>query len=145
MTTQPNVLVVDDDLPIRSLIAKVLERNGIGVITAKDGAEALRLFDATRFDTVVLDLMMPSMSGYEVLDYIEPRLGQYTAVIVVTAGGDPDLVRLQGRRVHSVIRKPFDIALLAEVVSSVAQNIAEAHRAATDPGAKVVVVEFKRA
>jgi DNA-binding response OmpR family regulator len=143
--SSPHVLVVDDDAPIRSLIAKVLERAGITVRLAKDGAEALQLFNDQRFDVIVLDLMMPTLSGYEVLDYLESRLDAHTAVIVVTAAGDADVVRLQGRRVHSILRKPFDIGVIADVVSAVAREMAEAHESSDRAsGTNVTVIEFKR-
>lgn len=140
----PAALVVDDDLAIRTLIGKVLERSGLKVTLAADGAEAIRLFDSSHYDVVVLDLMMPSVSGYDVLDHVEPLLDGYTAVVVVTAGADEDTVRLRGRRVHSFIRKPFDIAMLSDLVVAVARQMAEAHRNRRDTGGTVVVVDFQK-
>ena len=119
----PSVLVIDDDAPIRFLIGKVLERSGISVTLARDGAEAIRLFSAGRYDVIVLDLMMPTMTGHEVLDYIEPRLDENMAIVVVTASGDKDLAKLRGRRVHSIIRKPFDVLRLATTIREVATAI----------------------
>lgn len=135
----PSVLVIDDDAPIRFLIGKVLERSGISVTLASDGAEAIRLFSAGRYDVIVLDLMMPTMTGHEVLDYIERRLDENTAIVVVTASGDKDLARLRGRRVHSIIRKPFDIAMLADVIGATARNVAAARSRGES---EVVVLEI---
>lgn len=139
----PRVLVVDDDLAIRSLIGKALERRAVAVTLAKDGAEAIELFDANRYDAVVLDLMMPRVSGHEVLDHIESRPSIDAAVIVVTAGVELDHARLEGRKVHSILRKPFDVVLLTDIVATAARDIAAARRAEGESAGEVIVVDFK--
>ena len=71
MKTVPwKVMVADDDPVICDLIAEVLRRDGYEVAVAKDGREALDVFTAERPDAVVLDLMMPELTGIEVLEQI---------------------------------------------------------------------------
>src|SRR6266508_1548195 len=62
-----NVLVVQDEAPIASFIKRGLEAEGFVVRTASDGAEGLRLMRSSQFDLIILDLLLPSVSGEEVL------------------------------------------------------------------------------
>src|SRR5687767_3737024 len=66
----PAVLVVDDTEANRDALSRRLERKGYSVTTAADGAEALRQLAERPFDLVILDVMMPGMSGLEVLEQI---------------------------------------------------------------------------
>ena len=136
----PRVLVVDDDPPIRSLIAKVLDRQGIDVSTASDGQEAIELLQKGNFEAIVLDLMMPVKNGYDVLDFIDALPDRRFGVVVVTAGADRELNQLKSPSVHSVIRKPFDIALLGDIVGTVARDMAALKRG--DSAGDINVVNF---
>jgi len=110
---EPKALVVDDDEPIRKLLAKVVEHAGFTVETAKDGAEAINRIDADGFDVILLDLMMPRIDGYQVLDHLRdehPDLVRCT--IVATAVPEKDLRRQAISGVFKVHSKPFDIARL---------------------------------
>jgi CheY-like chemotaxis protein len=59
----PTILLVDDEDSVRTVLAFPLERDGYTVVQAADGEEALRLFDATQIDLVVLDIMLPKLDG----------------------------------------------------------------------------------
>jgi CheY-like chemotaxis protein len=110
------VLVVDDDPDIRAVLAEMLGATGYDVSTARDGREALQLLRAERFGLVVLDLMMPVMTGWE---FREAQLGDprisHVPVIVVSAARSP-------RKVDAAafLPKPFDLddllALTARLV-----------------------------
>ena len=73
MTDDRSVLVVDDDDAIRTLISRVLLRADFDVAQAGNGSEALAKLRARRFQTVVLDLMMPVMSGFELVEYLRDQ------------------------------------------------------------------------
>jgi len=98
-----------------------LRTAGYSVTEAADGEEALRKLKRTRFDLVVLDIMMPRMSGYEVLDKIrEMPARSDTPVVVVTAKHDPEGVMREvasGAAEH--IAKPFLPSELEAVVERV--------------------------
>src|SRR5258706_16031943 len=123
----PRVLVVDDDKAIRTLLATVLTRNGYSVESAHNGEEAIETIASNEFDAIVLDLMMPKVDGFEVIEHLErmdsERLKR--CVIVLTAVSEKDLRKLDGSRVFRVIRKPFD---LAELVGAVSECIDGAQR-----------------
>jgi len=113
---EKRVLVVDDDDAIRTLLLTLMRRRGIAVDTAKNGAEALQKLDQCSYSVMLLDLMMPVKSGWQVLEHLhkfEPE--RRPLVIVLTAGSEsrdlhPDLV-------IGSIRKPFDVELLNDMVT----------------------------
>lgn len=110
------VLVVDDDAPIRQLVGTVLRREGFHVDQAHDGQEAIEALQGAKYDAIVLDLMMPRVSGYEVLDYIQRELGSSRCVVVVSAAASQDIEKANRNVVRALIRKPFELRELTEAV-----------------------------
>jgi CheY-like chemotaxis protein len=120
--SKPRVLVVDDEPAIRALVAKIVERAGHPVDSARDGAEAIEKLEAQQYAVVVLDLMMPIVDGYALIEHLKRRGGPRPAIIVVSAGDSAALRQLDGSVVHSIIRKPFDIDVLGDLISAAAQS-----------------------
>ncbi len=118
MNAQSRVLVVDDEPAIRALVAKIVERAGHPVDTARDGAEAIEKLEQTSYAVIVLDLMMPNIDGYGLIEHLKGRPGTKPAVIVVSAGDSGALRRLDGAMVHSILRKPFDIDVLGDLITA---------------------------
>ena len=81
-----NILIVEDDEGIRSFVQAELEHEGFGVNTAATGREALSVFESTKNDIILLDIMLPQLSGLEVLRRI--RKTSEVPVILVTARGE---------------------------------------------------------
>jgi DNA-binding response OmpR family regulator len=133
---EQRVLVVDDDPAIRALVTKIVERAGLPVDNARDGAEAIEKLDSGRYAVLVLDLMMPNVDGYAVITHLRSKT-QRPAIIAVTAGDTAAIRRLDGSLVHSVLRKPFDIDVLGDLIVAAAQTIA-AEGSAEEPANKVV-------
>ncbi|HEX7708831.1 MAG TPA: response regulator [Thermoanaerobaculia bacterium] len=131
------MLVVDDEPAIRALVAKIVERSGHDVDTAADGQEAIGLLNEHDYAVIVLDLMMPHIDGYELIEHIKSTKGQRPAIIVVSAGESAQLRKLDGSVVHSVVRKPFDIEVLGDLIGAAARSSAE-HGALPD------VLPFRR-
>jgi CheY-like chemotaxis protein len=67
------VLLVDDEMPVRTLMAAIVSRDGYRALQASDGPEALRIAATTPVDLVVTDVMMPGMSGPELVAELEAR------------------------------------------------------------------------
>ena len=103
------ILVVDDEPHIREMITASLEIAGHEVVSAEDGEHALRKLKRRRYDLVLLDIMMPKMDGYEVLDQLRRMPSREgTRVIVLTAKHDPEGVAREieaGAADH--LAKPF--------------------------------------
>ena len=133
MPPKGRVLVVDDEPPIRALVTKIVERAGHPVDSARDGAEAIEKLEASSFAVVVLDLMMPNVDGYALIEYMKTRGGQRPAIIVISAGDSASLRRLDGSVVHSILRKPFDIDVLGDLITAAVKSMEESERA-TDSG-----------
>ncbi len=90
MNEQASVLVVDDDLTVREVVGRYLERAGYRVGVAGDGTAALRAVQDTAPDLIVLDLMLPGLSGLEVCRQL--RAGQHNgvAIVMLTALGEEE-------------------------------------------------------
>ena len=106
------ILIVDDDLHIGNLVEEVLQREGYGVLRAYSGTEAVLLLEREHPDLVLLDLMLPGLSGEEVLSRISG-----IPVIVVSAKADVQgKVELLLGGAVDYVTKPFDISeLLARI------------------------------
>jgi DNA-binding response OmpR family regulator len=108
------VLIVEDERPISDLIRMSLDAAGYRCACAYDGLDAIRQIDEGRFDLVLLDIMLPGIDGYGLMDYIRP-LG--IPVIFITAK-DSVADRVKGLRIGAddYLTKPFEVLeLLARV------------------------------
>ncbi len=104
------ILVVDDEEPVRSLLRDTLELDGYEVREAEDGPSALVAFDEARPDGIILDIMMPGLSGIDVLREVRSRAGGADIpVILLTAAGD-DKTTWDGWSAGAscYLTKPFD-------------------------------------
>ena len=112
----PSLLVVDDDPVLLRVLAMQFEHEGYAVHTAPDGAEAIRLMRAHQPDAVVLDVMMPGMSGIEVCDAIraDPALASIS-VLVLTAHSAMEEPALAAGA-DGFVSKPYDLGSLTSRV-----------------------------
>ena len=114
-TTGPGrILVVDDDSLNRDMLSRQLEKRGHSVAVAADGPSTLEMLREGRFDLVLLDVIMPGMNGFEVLQAIraDPALGR-VAVILVSALDEIDIVvRCIEAGAEDYLLKPIDPTLL---------------------------------
>jgi DNA-binding response OmpR family regulator len=101
-------LVVEDDPAIRRLVEKLLSRRGIEIDTASDGRVAIEKLRVSRYSAVILDLMIPEASGYDVIAFIKIHAPDLP-VAVVSAVSQQALTRLDLDVVRLVISKPFDV------------------------------------
>src|SRR5688572_12140344 len=101
-------LIAEDAEPVRRLLATLLQRQGLEVVTAKSGREALEHLKQGSFELILLDLMMPDISGFAVLEHL----------IVVTAVSERELTRVLDENPDiRILRKPFDISQVTEAVT----------------------------
>ena len=107
-----NVLVVDDDVAIRTLVTRVFSRRGDTVQSAVDGEAAIECVKTYRFDLVVLDLMMPRTDGFGVLSYLATLDGTRPKIIVMTAAVPGLVDKVPSEMVVGVLGKPFDLQAL---------------------------------
>ncbi len=111
------VLVIDDDLPLRGMLAAALRRHGFQVLLAGDGAEGQRALTIHNPDIVLLDLAMPNVNGWDFLQRLQEtgHLGK-VKIIVLSAHlrVDPQAVLQMG--VSAILPKPFNLTELIEVI-----------------------------
>ena len=118
------ILIVEDEKPISELIRINLTNAGHDCTCVYDGKAAADLLENTRFDLVLLDVMLPNVDGFELMDYIRPM---DIPVIFLTAKGNVD-DRVKGLRLgaEDYIVKPFAIAELLARVDTVIRRYSKA-------------------
>jgi CheY-like chemotaxis protein len=114
------VLVVDDEPAVRLSLARVLKLKGHDVKEAKDGLEGLAFWQQWRPEVVLLDVLMPGLSGPAVLQ--EMGGGHEAKVLLMSAyAGDYDLEKVKAMGAHRFLAKPFqDIFAVADIVEELA-------------------------
>lgn len=118
------IAVIDDDIPIGEMLQDLLTQEGYGVLRAYSGTEALYLLERKKPDLVLLDLMLPGLSGEEVLPHIKD-----IPVIVLSAKVDVgDKVKLLLGGAADYVTKPFDSK---ELLARIAVCLREAERSAS--------------
>lgn len=118
---QVTVLVAEDDSDVSDLVRHVLEADGYLVEVAKDGEEALARFEACCPDLVVLDIMMPRLTGFEVLSRLRDleEGGTSVPVLILSArASEEDIVKGFRLGVSDYVTKPFMIGELRARVRS---------------------------
>jgi two-component system KDP operon response regulator KdpE len=118
VSDKPLVLVVDDEPGIQKLVSQLLTEDGLRVVTASDGAEALTGAEEYRPDLVLLDLTLPDMDGVEVMRHMRERVN--VPIIMVTARGtDSDKITGLGLGADDYVSKPFNPQELSARVQAV--------------------------
>ena len=122
---QPNILIVDDTVEYGQLVQASLLRSGLQADYVTNGQLALDYLNERMPDVMLLDIGMPGMNGWAVLDEIKVRYPQATfPVIVLTAFNDPanKLVGKFQQQVYRYCTKPTDLRTLANTVMEAAQG-----------------------
>jgi CheY-like chemotaxis protein/anti-sigma regulatory factor (Ser/Thr protein kinase) len=125
---KPRVLVVDDQEALRTLLARLLEREGFDPVQAEDGAQAVDLYRSESPLVVVSDIMMPKMDGLSLLTEIR-RIDRNATVILMTGQGSEDVLlkALRGGATN-FFKKPFNVRELIEEIRKVVEFRLEAAR-----------------
>jgi len=115
--SRKRALIVDDDDPIRTMLAKVVERQDLQVDTARDGVEAIERINHDGYALIVLDLMMPRLDGYGVLKYLqEHQPDKLACTIIASAVPEHEILRRFDVPVYRIHAKPFDMGkLIADI------------------------------
>jgi two-component system, OmpR family, alkaline phosphatase synthesis response regulator PhoP len=114
-------LIVEDDPAIRRLVEKLLTRNKVEFDTANDGRTAIEKLRHNRYSVIVLDLMVPEVNGFEVIEFVK-RAKIKTPVAVVSAVSQQALTNLDLDIVKLVISKPFDVDEFTKAVIQLCQD-----------------------
>ena len=112
------VLLVDDNAVVRDMLVDLVASFGCTPDPAASGPEALALFDRGHYDIVLTDLLMPGMSGWEVLEAVHER-NPNMPVVIITGSPVTDDPRAAKRNV-AVLKKPVDVTALETLVKRMA-------------------------
>lgn len=115
------ILVIDDDLYIGNMLESALEENGYGVLRAYSGTEALLVLEKEKPDLVLLDLMLPGLSGEELL----PKIKGIPVIVVSAKVGIDDKVNLLLGGAADYITKPFEIKELLARITVQLRNVSD--------------------
>jgi len=111
------ILVADDDQSIRQLVCTIVRRERLPVDCVADGAEAIEKLQENEYGVILLDLMMPRVDGFGVIEWMKahPQRSK-PVVLVVTAYADQQFKQVDPELVAGVLRKPFEVADLGSLV-----------------------------
>ena len=103
------VMVVDDSITIRKVTERMLTRNDIKVVTAKDGVDAVSQLQEIKPDVMLLDIEMPRMDGYEVATHVrnDPRLEDLPIIMITSRSGSKHKEKAMAIGVNKYMGKPF--------------------------------------
>jgi chemosensory pili system protein ChpA (sensor histidine kinase/response regulator) len=111
-------LVVDDSITVRRVTQRLLERNGMRVLTARDGMDALTLLQEHTPDIILLDIEMPRMDGYEVAAHVrnDPRINDIPIVMITSRVGEKHRARAIELGVNDYLGKPYQESQLLDAI-----------------------------
>jgi chemosensory pili system protein ChpA (sensor histidine kinase/response regulator) len=111
-------LVVDDSITVRRVTQRLLERNGMRVLTAKDGVDAVSLLQENLPDIILLDIEMPRMDGYEVAAHVrnDPRLKDIPIVMITSRVSEKHKARAIELGVDDYLGKPYQESQLLDAI-----------------------------
>ena len=124
------VMVVDDSITVRRVTERLLERNGMRVMTAKDGVDAVALLQDHLPDIILLDIEMPRMDGYEVASHVrnDPRLKNIPIVMITSRVGEKHRARAMETGVDDYLGKPYQESELLTAIESLTGDASAGHR-----------------
>jgi DNA-binding NtrC family response regulator len=124
--TKPAILVVDDDPSILQLVVLILQRQGYAPVATGKALEALQLVQASPFDVIVTDIVMPRLHGLELLK-VARRRNLHTQVVVFTGAASPELGReAAALGASALLLKPITPEQLLDAVREAVRRSAEA-------------------
>lgn len=118
------ILAVEDDLDIQELLQNFLEEAGYNVTLARDGVEALSLYQSKVFDLVLLDIMLPKIDGFGVCELI--RKESNVPIVMLTAlDSEEDQIKGFDLKIDDYITKPFSMKILLRKISAVLRRVSD--------------------
>jgi chemosensory pili system protein ChpA (sensor histidine kinase/response regulator) len=116
---RPLALVVDDSITVRRVTERFLQRNGVRVVTAKDGLDAISVLSDHKPDVILLDIEMPRMDGYEFASHVrnDPRVADVPIIMITSRVGDKHRARAFELGVNDYLGKPFQDSALLEAIA----------------------------
>jgi len=108
-TSRPTIMVVDDSITVRRVTTRFLEREGMNVLTARDGIEAITVLQDNQPDIMLLDIEMPRMDGFELASHLrkDPQFASLPIIMITSRVGDKHRMRASELGVNEYLGKPY--------------------------------------
>ena len=119
------ILVVEDDPRVRTSTVEALQDLDYDPVACSSGEEAIKLFDGQKFDLVISDVIMPEMTGPELIRILKERRDDFAVLFVTGYVGEGESEHLVG---HELLRKPFTVGALASAVATALSQVSEPPR-----------------
>ena len=116
---RPLAMVVDDSITVRRVMERFLDRNGMRVVTAKDGIDAISVLQDEKPDIILLDIEMPNMDGYEFATHVrnDERVSDVPIIMITSRVGDKHRARAIEIGVDDYLGKPYQDSQLLEAIT----------------------------
>jgi len=119
---QPEILIVDDDANFRGLLEEFLSKEGFNASAVSGGEDAVELLSKKEFDVALLDLMMPGMDGYDVMDFINDQELETNVIVITGHASTHSAVTSLRKGVYDFLDKPFDLEVLSATIQGAIGN-----------------------
>ena len=121
MNGDKKVLVVDNDVKVRNVFSMYLKKEGFNVLETDNGLDALSIIEKEKIDLIILDIMLPDLSGYEVFKKIKSNKDTKNTTILILSAIDKDLERFEQCQAKAdlYIRKPISPKRLIKNVKEI--------------------------
>jgi len=121
---RPLAMVVDDSITVRRVMERFLERNGMRVVTARDGLDAISVLQDFKPDIILLDIEMPNMDGYEFATHVrnDNRVSDVPIIMITSRTGDKHRARAIEIGVNDYLGKPYQDSQLLESMRGLLQE-----------------------
>ncbi len=112
------ILVVEDELEIRELLASYLRNDGYSVSEAEDGVSAIELFDKEKFDLVILDILIPKIDGYGVCELVKSK-SDVPVIFMSALEDEKSMIKGYDSLADDYVTKPFSVPVFLRKVKAV--------------------------
>ena len=112
------ILIVEDELEIRELLASYLRNEGFSVSEAEDGVAAIELFDKDKFDLVILDILIPKIDGYGVCELVKSK-SKVPVIFLSALGDEKSMIKGYDSLADDYVTKPFSMPVFLRKVKAV--------------------------
>jgi len=119
MAEKSNILVVDDEEALRTVLSSELRNAGYEVNTASDGDEAISAVQTKKFDLVLLDIKMPKVDGFEVLKFIKQNLPSIKVIMLTGFADLKNAIESKKHGAEDFVSKPYDLVDLLTTIERV--------------------------
>ena len=125
----PKILVAEDDIALNALVVAWLRKGGLEPESVFDGEAAIERLRTNDYAAVLLDIMMPRATGFDVIDFVRRERPELLGrIVVMTAGGESITSRLRSDTVYRLIEKPFDLREVLNTARDCANRYNASHR-----------------